>query len=1109
MATYINGITDYIPKLQPFQPDFNFFQKALETKQGQYDAGYAKISAAYGQLLNSELTREPNVQRRNEFFTGIDNEIKRLSGVDLSLPENVEKANKLFQPLIDNDYFRADLSYTKQYGNARKKSQALRDNPNPKETEIKWWAEGDRGLEFQREDFAKSSDEQSLRFSAPRYVPFVNAAEKLYKFGKDNDINPETLSQTGMYNVVYANGEAAIPKLQDIFGSVVAGDPRIKDMFATQAYVNRKNAMKTGAEKYDGDELAAEKEYLKLRVDEINSYYRERNTATTKSNDNAKTTKKVLENKIRTEGVDPDLDKDLIALYQNSIKDEQVMATVDQVNKEVLSQTDAINFDEQDIEGLRYRVDNAMSYFLMDNLVNETARSYANAKMKILKFEADPFAVNSQEHAFRVAENAQKFGYDMKLKELDVMIAMIKENGGLLPGQAPFTDPSYNGYTKESGTGAANVAGDIAVMDQNASAQSSVSQAGRIGTETNAKAYLDLQNSRIYNAKTEEERNMIRQQINEDLGLYNEVVEKGYTYSQDAPTDWGKAGMGLVETLGGVLTMGAAAVGSVASWGAAVPVAAVVGTAGAGLTATGGYDMYQGLAGDQTITVPDKVKSKSGLVKQTADGKYELVSFDQSVGITDPNSGDYWQKVNDRIVARTGTMGITDKSNEAVQNAARVINDNTSKIGTVNKVLSEMQAVTVENHNKLIPVLSNESGVDPYNSGQFFTADKSRIKTQEEYVSDFIATYKDNEQYYPKETSGDFLRPGAGKNWAGGTKYGSGQPIPEEERIADMREDAIDNYEDLADAYETLSKNPDAYVGITTFNPNLMSSAEGVSALVGEALSGKFDPVFYNELPFRDAMSLFAKDLGPAATSDQFRNQKGAKFMFGNGFNITRDVYEETENSKTAAASVYFAMQAASLNYGGKNDTEAAAKRPSGKWTYYNVAANDGNKVAATFTFNPAFVEAHKGSGDSPGITSELATRMSKGELPEVTFFIDSDKAESAPFRSMQSTMEEFLYERGKLEVSDPNGGSIKFSRDALGGISLNGSIPSINANGETVNTPVFGTVYNENINSVYNTWKETVSNVGLANMQMKGALSDASTNKIKDPNVFQPQPQQ
>lgn len=1095
MATYIQGITDYIPKLQPFQPDFNFFQKALETKQGQYDAGYAKISAAYGQLLNSELTREPNVQRRNEFFTGIDNEIKRLSGVDLSLPENVEKANKLFQPLIDNDYFRADLSYTKQYANARKKSQALRDNPNPKETEIKWWAEGDRGLEFQREDFAKSSDEQSLRFSAPRYVPFVNAAEKLYKFGKDNDINPETLSQTGMYNVVYANGEAAIPKLQDIFGSVVAGDPRIKDMFATQAYVNRKNAMKTGAEKFGGDELAAEKEYLKLRVDEINAYYRERNTVTTKTTDNAKSTKKVLENKIKTQGIDPDLDQDLIALYQNSVKDEQVMSTVDQVNKEVLSQTDAINFDEQDIEGLRYRVDNAMSYFLMDNLVNETAKSYANAKMKILKFEADPFAVNAQEHAFRVAENAQKFGYDKQLKMMDVALELMKKNGGALGGTAPASDPSYSRYTSlDNFLGGGQVTtGDIAVMDRNQATQTSVTDAGKISTQTSAKAYLDLQNNRIAQANTEEEKNMIRQQVNEDLGLYNEVTEKGFSYTEDAPTNWGQAGLGLIEAIGGIGLTALSGAGEVFSFGAATPLAAAGIAGGVAIGAKGGTDMYEGLAGNRTVTVPDKVKSKSGLVRQNAAGGYELVSFDESIGITDPNSADYWQKVNDRITSRISTIQVTDKTDQGTQQAIGIINKNNEKIKTTKEVLSEMQAITIDNHKKLIPALANESGVDPYNSEQFFTADKSRRKTESEYVSDFVRAYKDNEQYYPRTKQGGYQRADT-------------YQISEQDRIAQMQEDAMDNYQDLEDAYETLSKNPDATVGITTFNPNLMGKAGGVNALMGTALSAKFDPVFYNEQPFKDAMDLFNKDIKPAAFSEQFRNQKGAKFMYGNGFNITRDDYEKTDNNPQAAAALAFAMQSASLNFGGKTDTESASKRASGEWTYYSVAANDGNKVAATFTFNPEFVESHIGNDKVDGATKDLAGRMAKGELPQVTFFIDADKAESSPFKSMQTTMEEFLYDRGKLEINYPNAGNIKFTRDALGGISLNGSIASVNEKGESVQVPVFGTVYNEDINAVYNTWQGTMANVDQANRDQKGALSKTSTNKIKDPNALQPQ---
>lgn len=1092
MATYIQGITDYIPKLQPFQPDFNFFQKALETKQGQYDAGYNKISAAYGQLLNSELLREPNEERRNEFFTGIDNEIKRLSGVDLSLPENVNKATKLFQPLIDNSFFRADLAYTKQFRNAKRKSQNLRDFPNPKDTETKWWAEGDRGLDFQAEDFAKSTDDQSLRFSAPRYVPFINAAEKLYKFGKDNDINPESFAQEGGYNITYANGEKAIPKLQDVFGTVVMGDPRIKDMFLTQSYVDRKNAMKTGAEKYQGDELAAEKEYLKLKVDQINTYYRDKNTATTKASDAAKTTKKVLEKKIQTQGVDPDIDKDLIDLYRNSVKDEEVMTTVESTNKEVLSQTDAINFDEQDIEGLRYRVDNAMSYFLMDNLVNETARSYANSKMKILKFEADPFAINTQAHNFRLIENAQKFGFDEKLKMMDIALEVYKKNGGGLEGMAPASDGRYSRYESlDNFLGRGQVTtGDLAVMDLNTSTMESVSGSGEKATIQNVETYLALQNSRLTAAGvSEDEKTMIRQQISDDLGIYNEVVEPGFSYTQDAPTDWGGALMGMMGVVGGMGLMGISGAATAFSGGALTP----LGVAGVGLGATaattGSLAMSQALGGDQKITVPSTVKAKSGLVKVNADGKYELIPMDQSIGITDPNSGDYWQKVNDRIGSRVGTIKITDKNSANVGPAIKSINENSAKIQTVNTVLSEMQAITIENNKKLIPALANESGVDSYNTEQFYTADKTRRKTSNEYVEDFVRAYKDDERYYPRSRSGGYQ---------GADSY----PISEQERLAKMRQDASDNYDDLSEAYETLSKNPDASVGISTFNPELMQKAGGVSAQMGTAYKVPFDPVFYNELGYKDAMDLFNKDISPAVKSEDFRNQVGSKFLYGNGYNLTKKDYDDTDHDANAAASLFFAMQAASLNYGGKTDGEGAAKRASGEWTYYSVAANTGNKMAATFTFNPEFVKAHAGSMTDKGPLYELNSKMAEGEVPEVTFFIDADKAKSTPFISMQGTMEEFLFERGKLEVNVPDGGNIKFSKNALGGVSYSGSMPSVDSAGVVTMNPVFGTT-NENVNSVYNTFLATANNVAEANLLQRNALSSSSTNKITDINAL------
>jgi len=142
MATYIPGIQDYIPQIQPFKPDFNFFQSALEQKQQQYQAGYNKISAMYGQLLNSELLRDANKERRDALFTQIDSDIKRLSGVDLSLQENVREASKLFQPLISNDFFRKDVAFTKQYYAQLKRAEGLNTNPNPKSDE-RYWQEGE------------------------------------------------------------------------------------------------------------------------------------------------------------------------------------------------------------------------------------------------------------------------------------------------------------------------------------------------------------------------------------------------------------------------------------------------------------------------------------------------------------------------------------------------------------------------------------------------------------------------------------------------------------------------------------------------------------------------------------------------------------------------------------------------------------------------------------------------------------------------------------------------------------------------------------------------------------------------------------------------------
>jgi hypothetical protein len=57
MATYLQGVTDYIPEIQPFQPNLNLYSQVLQTKQNRYDQNYKAINDIYGKFFYSNLLK--------------------------------------------------------------------------------------------------------------------------------------------------------------------------------------------------------------------------------------------------------------------------------------------------------------------------------------------------------------------------------------------------------------------------------------------------------------------------------------------------------------------------------------------------------------------------------------------------------------------------------------------------------------------------------------------------------------------------------------------------------------------------------------------------------------------------------------------------------------------------------------------------------------------------------------------------------------------------------------------------------------------------------------------------------------------------------------------
>jgi hypothetical protein len=1098
MATYIPGIQDYIPQIQPFKPDFNFFQSALEHKQQQYQAGYNRISSIYGQMLNSELLRQDNKDRRDSLFTQIDADIKRLSGVDLSLQENVLEASKLFQPLIDNDYFRKDIAFTKQYYGQLQRADALKRNPNPKNDE-RYWNEGVTALHYQAEDFAKSSDDESLRYRNPEYTPYVDTTEKLFKFAKDNDINPQSLAFSGGFIYKYTNGQQAIPTLQNTFSSVLLSDPRVKAMTETQAYLERKNYSKENAIKFNGDEFAAETEYLQNKVTEINQYYAQLNKQTTEKLEAANTNKKVIENRVATYGIDPELDKDLVAMYQGTLSDQSVLTTDSNKNKEVLSQVDGIDINGLDRESLRYRVDNALSYFKIDDLALTTASQYATSKTKV-DFQVNPYDLEAVK--FRNSMMLQQDDFEKKktLKIMDIATEILKETGNAVPGGSLNPLLNTGGNIAIPGPGGTTLE-NVAIQRENEAALGQTTDVNTTLVGENIKSFLSLQNSILTNPNTTpEQKQKAEQDIKDVLGEY-QVTTKQESYTKDGedlPTDWSKVGKGFMQSALGVGAWAEALLGTVFTGGTTLPAQIAIGAAGSAALGAGAANIVEGFTGKETITVPETVKTK-GLVAKDQNGIYQVVG--DLANLSDPNSTDYYNEVNKRVLNATNQAHTLYKGTpyeDGISQAKIAMEGRQADIDKGNRLIASLKNTMTQNNQQIGVAMANEAGTTAETSKLFWRPDMTGARTENEFVAAYVEANKNNLNAYPKsETSFlPYVLRSTFSDFTGDRTYGS--EVSEEERIEDMREDAIDAYENLKEAYETLSKNPEGNLKLkSVFDDNLVSK-DGLNRFYTNAAYYGFDAAAYNTLGYAMGMDIFQKDFLPKMASPSFRDENGAKVVYGSGFDITAEEYasEDFQHNNSAELALRTFFASASMNYGGK--TGENQKRPTGTYYLNAVAANDGNKVAVTWDPSPDWIMDHAGNDKVKGPTWELQQRLSEGKDTKITFFMDANKAVSAPFQAMKMSTDEMLMNLdGKITIdSFKDGGELTVSRNALGGYSYNGYAKAVDELGNIISNPIFGSSDGD-VNSITSYFKDFFAQVSQSNINQ---LNSIRNNSVKNP---------
>ena len=255
MATYIKGADTYLPEITPFTPDFKFLSAVLDTRTDKYDANFQATNDLYNKVVYADLSRQDTKDRRDQYAETIAPQIQQISGLDLSLQQNVDQAKSVFAPFYDDDLTVKDIVYTKQYRDEMAYANRLLDNPDQVQRE-KYWETGIRKMQYEMDDFINGSESAALSAPLPKYIEDADLNElaqqilsemdpplkmKMDRFATDEDGNVKT-----DFIITEQNGRLVTGAALNIIKNRLLDDPRVQRAYYADAFVKSRDFAAAG-----------------------------------------------------------------------------------------------------------------------------------------------------------------------------------------------------------------------------------------------------------------------------------------------------------------------------------------------------------------------------------------------------------------------------------------------------------------------------------------------------------------------------------------------------------------------------------------------------------------------------------------------------------------------------------------------------------------------------------------------------------------------------------------------------------------------------------------------------------------------------------------------
>ena len=406
MASYLTQPS--VAKIEPFRPNWDFLLKVASTAQQRYDTNLAKIENLYGTLLNSPMSNDSNIERRDQYFKQAQAQINRIASMDLAMPNVVEQATNVFNPILDDEYIPYDMQWTKVFNNQLSAAERFRNSTDPNERS-KYWEAGVKELDIIKQKFKSSPVDQIKNIGVPRYTEKVDVfarANEIVKqqFGSDAMIMP---SKQGGYLIHTSNGPIAYGPYKTAITAALQNDPNVSAMYKTMYNVGEHDFVNQNLGVY-GNEDAARLAYAEQIISENEGLVqRDFFGNIVSSRQQLKDDIEGHEAVISKDGVVPGSDD-----HVEYLRKIQALTSLD--NQEQSESVQAIVTPAANMQEMRNK---ALSTFYLNNLnsqVETAARNQASKGYQV-KMEEDQFALNQQ-----------KFGFDQQMKQLEFRLGIQK-----------------------------------------------------------------------------------------------------------------------------------------------------------------------------------------------------------------------------------------------------------------------------------------------------------------------------------------------------------------------------------------------------------------------------------------------------------------------------------------------------------------------------------------------------------------------------------------------------------------------------------------------------------------------------------------------------------